>query len=61
MPNKTLFHSLGGGVANENAATRIVELSKKSRELTAELESEKSKNRQLTRKVRDLEVEVSVL
>eukprot|EP00057_Strongylocentrotus_purpuratus_P024828 XP_011679302.1 PREDICTED: coiled-coil domain-containing protein 13 isoform X2 [Strongylocentrotus purpuratus] len=49
----------GGGVANENAATRIVELSKKSRELTAELESEKSKNRQLTRKVRDLEVEIS--
>ncbi|XP_054751621.2 coiled-coil domain-containing protein 13-like [Lytechinus pictus] len=49
----------GGGVANENAATRIVELSKKSRELTSELESEKTKNRQLTRKVRDLEIEIS--
>ena len=48
----------GGPVTNETAGTKIVELSKKVRELTAELESEKNKCRQLTKKCHDLQQQV---
>jgi len=47
------------GVTSEAAATKIVELSKKVRELTAECESEKSKGKQWARKCMELEHEVS--
>ena len=49
-----------GSVTNETAAQKIVELSKKLREQTAELQSEKTKARQMTKKCMDLEREVSL-
>lgn len=49
----------GTGVAADTAAGKIVELSKKNRELSADLQSDKNKVRQLTRKVQDLEYQVS--
>ena len=45
-------------MTNETAATKIVELSKKVREMTAELESEKTKCRQLSKKCQDLQKQV---
>ncbi|XP_031572730.1 coiled-coil domain-containing protein 13-like [Actinia tenebrosa] len=50
----------GTGVAADTAAGKIVELSKKNRELSADLQSEKNKVRQLTRKVQDLESQVKL-
>ena len=47
-------------MAADTAAGRIMELSKKNRELTADLESERNKVRQLTKKARDMEREVHV-
>ncbi|RUS82327.1 hypothetical protein EGW08_009917 [Elysia chlorotica] len=42
-------------VTNETAATKIIELSRKVRELTAEKESERTKCRQLQKKIHDLQ------
>ncbi|RMZ96435.1 Coiled-coil domain-containing 13, partial [Brachionus plicatilis] len=44
-----------GPVSNEVAATKIIELGKKVRELTAQLESERTKNSKLNKNVKDLE------
>ncbi|KAJ8306867.1 hypothetical protein KUTeg_014951 [Tegillarca granosa] len=47
------------GLTNETAASKIVELSKKVRELTAELESEKTKSKQFKKKCHDLQQQLS--
>ncbi|XP_078486672.1 coiled-coil domain-containing protein 13-like isoform X1 [Ciona intestinalis] len=47
------------GVASDSASTKIVDLSKKNRELTAIMEAEKAKTFRLQQKVKDLEYSVS--
>ena len=47
-----------GGIAAEAASSKIVDLSKKVREMTAELEAERSKVKQLAKKCFDLQNEV---
>lgn len=46
-------------LTNETAATKIVELSKKIREITAELESEKTRCKQFQRKCQELQYQVT--
>ncbi|NWT14775.1 CCD13 protein, partial [Vireo altiloquus] len=46
------------GLGGDVAATKIVELAKKNREITAEAESERARVKQLNHKVKDLEREV---
>lgn len=45
-------------MAADTAAGRIMELSKKNRELTADLESERNKLRQMAKKMKEMEREV---
>jgi hypothetical protein len=47
--------SVLGSFSNDTAATKIVDLAKKVRELTAHLESERTKNKQLNKNNQDLE------
>ena len=56
--DKLLFEGGTGKVTSENAATKIVELSKKVRELNAELQSEKTKSKQNAKRVMELENQV---
>ena len=42
-------------MAADTAAGRIMELSKKNRELTADLESERNKLRQMAKKMKEME------
>ncbi|XP_061166826.1 coiled-coil domain-containing protein 13-like [Saccostrea echinata] len=50
---------VSGAVTNETAATKIVELSKKVRDLNAELESERTKSRQYGKKCMDLQTQLN--
>lgn len=56
-----MYFSAGGKVTNEAAASKIVELSKKVRELTAELHSEKTKVKQYGKKCMDLQKQVIMM
>lgn len=53
-----MFFAGVSGLAGDVAATKIVELAKKNREITAEAESERARVKQLNHKVKELEREV---
>ncbi|CAD5119866.1 DgyrCDS8450 [Dimorphilus gyrociliatus] len=52
--DKILLETFSAGSTSDAASTKIVELSKKVRELNAELESERNKNRLSTRRIYEL-------
>lgn len=56
---KAALAATGGPVTNETAGTKIIELSKKIREMTAEFESEKTKYKQLTKKCHELQQQLN--
>ena len=57
---KTVYLFLGHDIGSENVAQKIIELSKKNRELNVEVESGKTKNRKLQYEMQKLENEVSL-
>ena len=54
-----MFLISGQNIGSENVAQKIIELSKKNRELNVEVESGKTKCRQLQNDVNKLETEVN--
>uniref|UniRef100_H2YKI9 Uncharacterized protein n=1 Tax=Ciona savignyi TaxID=51511 RepID=H2YKI9_CIOSA len=51
----------GAGIASDSASTKIVDLSKKNRELTAQMESERAKTFRLQQKVNELENQTTLM
>jgi len=54
-----VLNILDAGLASDSASTKIVDLSKKNRELASQMESEKSKNVRFQQKINDLERKAS--
>ena len=55
------FHFEGHNIGSENVAQKIIELSRKNRELNVEVESGKTRNKQLQNEIQKLENEVCLL